>query len=184
MNGIGKIGSAVLCAALAFGVVGCGQSSTQQGSGTQEQQTQEQKTASIGDTIEVQTKYGDLAVTVEGFETNSAYTEEYQDRTWFGSGNTFCALLLTVENKSYQSGSSNAVKIGDYISATIDGASIAPLDTGNPYDSYTNALNGWLNEFPTGSKVKCVLTYALRDVPTQVVAKVGDTEVTMDVTAR
>lgn len=179
----------LLCAcfavALAFALAGCAGNQQSQ----QEKQPEEQKTASVGDEIQVQTKYGDLNVTVEGFETDQATTEQYREYgdTWFDKDGTFCALTMTVENVSYENNDvtpADTLPLGNYVAALDDGAEMEPLNTGNAYGTYTNALNGYLNDFPTGKKAKVALTYCLTDVPSQITAKVGDTEVTMDVTAK
>lgn len=177
----------LLCAcfalAMALALVGCG------GQQKEEQQPEEQKTANVGDEVQVQTKYGDLNVTVTGFETDKATTDQYRQYggSWFDKDGTFCALTMTVENASYENRDitpSDTVPLGNYVAALEDGAEIEPLDTGIDYGTYTNALNGYLNDFPTGKKAKVALTYCLTEVPSQVTVKVGDTEVTVDVTAK
>lgn len=179
---------ALACAAFALAMVlalaGCG--SQQQG---QQQAQEEQKTANVGDEVQVQTKYGDLNVTVTGFETDKATTDQYRKigGSWFDKDGTFAALTMTVENVSYENKDvtpADTLPIGNYVAALEDGAEMKPLDTGESYGTYTNALNGYLQDFPAGKKAKVALSYCLTDVPSQVTVKVGDTEVTVDVATK
>ena len=193
MSKLHLVGTIAVSAALALTLAGCGGNSSQQSNDAKQDQAQEQtqqqekKTANVGEEVTVQTEYGDLAITVEGFETNAQMTEQYKDYSWFGSGNTFGALLFTIENKSYDNTNMSpkgTVPLASYMTVMVDGASVTQLNSGNTYSSYENLLSSYMKDFTAGSKKKCAYTYALPTVPSQVVVKAGDTEITVPVTAK
>lgn len=168
-----------LCLVCAVALVGCS------GGSSEKSKSSEPQTANVSDVISVETNYGDLNITVEGFETNSALTAECRNTggTWFSQDGTFCALLLTLENVSYKdtNTSSNSLNLSRYSYLLVDGAAIEPLTSGFPYENRTTAFAGYVDNFPVGKNGKVAIPFCVVDVPETVVAKIGDYQVTIPV---
>ncbi len=172
----------ILCLAFAVVLTGCSGGNSGDSS---KSKSNEPEAANIGDVINVETSYGDLNITVEGFEANSSLTEqERQSVSTWSADDIFCALLLTVENVSYEDTKtypSDTIRLNKYSYLLVDGAAIEPLSSAFPYGNRTTALGGCVNNFPVGKNGKVAIPYCVTNVPETVVARVGDYEVTIPV---
>lgn len=178
-------------AAGAIGLTGCGTSGQEpSGSAKQEKKPKAKKkavrkTANVGDAVEVKSKLGKLTITVEGCDASQSLTQQYQDGSEeIADGNVVCALMLIVGNESVKDPDGNDGF--DYTQAGIDfttpdGVSVSPFSSGSDYKGYACALGGWMNA-QKGQTDREAVFFQVPDSTQEIIAKLGDTDVTVPIT--
>lgn len=178
-------------AAGAIGLAGCGTSGQEpSGSAKQEKKPKAKKkavrkTANVGDAVEVKSKLGKLTITVEGCDASQSLTQQYQDGSEeIADGNVVCALMLIVGNESVKDPDGNDGF--EYTQAGIDfttpdGVSVSPFSSGSDYKGYACALGGWMNA-QKGQTDREAVFFQVPDSTQEIIAKLGDTDVTVPIT--
>lgn len=178
-------------AAGAIGLAGCGTSGQEtSGSAKQEKKPKAKKktvrkTANVGDAVKVESKLGKLTITVEGCDASQSLTQSYMDGSEeIADGNVVCALMLIVGNESVKDPDGNDGF--DYMQAGIDfttpdGVSVSPFSSGSDYKGYACALGGWMNA-QKGQTDREAVFFQVPDSTQEIVAKLGDTDVTVPIT--
>lgn len=178
-------------AAGAIGLAGCG-TSRQEPSGSAKQEKKPKakkkavrKTANVGDAVEVKSKLGKLTITVEGCDASQSLTQSYMDGSEeIADGNVVCALMLIVGNESVNDPDGNDGF--EYMRAGIDfttpdGVSVSPFNSGSDYKGYACALDGWMNA-QKGQTDREAVFFQVPDSTQAIIAKLGDTDVTVPIT--
>lgn len=178
-------------AAGAIGLAGCGTSGQEpSGSAKQEKKPKAKKkavrkTANVGDAVEVKSKLGKLTITVEGCDASQLLTQQYQDGSEeIADGNVVCALMLIVGNESVKDPDGNDGF--DYTQAGIDfttpdGVSVTPFSSGYDYKGYGDALAGYMLA-NKGQTDREAVFFQVPDSTQEIIAKLGDTDVTVPIT--
>lgn len=178
-------------AAGAIGLAGCGTSGQEpSGSAKQEEKSKAKKkavrkTANAGDAVEVKSKLGKLTITVEGCDASQSLTQQYQDGSEeIADGNVVCALMLIVGNESVKDPNGN--NGFDYTQAGIDfttpdGVSVTPFSSGYDYKGYGDALAGYMLA-NKGQTDREAVFFQVPDSTQEIIAKLGDTDVTVPIT--
>lgn len=132
----------------------------------------------------VSTRYGKLKVTVDGFVTNAAVTEDCRTSPMFGDDSTAGMLLLTVENVSYHDPDAipdDTVELGKCVKVNVGGKAGSLLGFSLAHDGYESAYQGKVQCFSPGTTLKCNLAYELTDVPGEICVTIGDAQVMVPV---
>lgn len=178
-------------AAGAIGLAGCGTSGQKpSGSAKQEKKSKAKKkavrkTANVGDAVEVKSKLGKLTITVEGCDASQSLTQKYQGGSEdIADGNVVCALMLIVDNESVKDPDGNDGF--DYTQAGIDfttpdGVSVTPFSSGYDYKGYGDALAGYMLA-NKGQTDREAVFFQVPDSTQEIIAKLGDTDVTVPIT--
>lgn len=177
-------------AAGAIGLAGCG-TSGQEPSGSTKQAKKHKvkkkavrKTANVGDAVEVKSKLGKLTITVEGCDASQSLTQQYQDGSEeIADGNVVCALMLIVGNESVKDPDGNDGF--NYTQAGIDfttpdGVSVTPFSSGYDYKGYGDALAGYMLA-NKGQTDREAVFFQVPDSTQEIIAKLGDTDVTVPI---
>lgn len=178
-------------AAGAIGLAGCG-TSGQEPSGSVKQEKKPKakkkavrKTANVGDAVEVKSKLGKLTITVEGCDASQSLTQQYQGGSEeIADGNVVCALMLIVGNESVidpdGNDGFNYTQAGiDF--TTPDGVSVTPFSSGYDYKGYGDALAGYMLA-NKGQTDREAVFFQVPDSTQEIIAKLGDTDVTVPIT--
>lgn len=178
-------------AAGAIGLAGCG-TSGQEPSGSVKQEKKPKakkkavrKTANVGDAVEVKSKLGKLTITVEGCDASQSLTQQYQGGSEeIADGNVVCALMLIVGNESVEDPNGNDGF--EYTQAGIDfttpdGVSVTPFSSGYDYKGYGDALAGYMLA-NKGQTDREAVFFQVPDSTQEIIAKLGDTDVTVPIT--
>lgn len=177
-------------AAGAIGLAGCGTSGQEpSGSAKQEKKPKAKKkavrkTANVGDAVEVKSKLGKLTITVEGCDASQSLTQQYQGGSEeIADGNVVCALMLIVGNESVKDPDGNDGF--DYTQAGIDfttpdGVSVTPFSSGYDYKGYGDALAGYMLA-NKGQTDREAVFFQVPDSTQEIIAKLGDTDVTVPI---
>lgn len=178
-------------AAGAIGLAGCGTSGQEpSGSAKQEKKPKAKKkavrkTANVGDAVEVKSKLGKLTITVEGCDASQSLTQQYQGGSEeIADGNVVCALMLIVGNESVEDPDGNDGF--EYTQAGIDfttpdGVSVTPFSSGYDYKGYGDALAGYMLA-NKGQTDREAVFFQVPDSTQEIIAKLGDTDVTVPIT--
>ena len=178
-------------AAGAIGLAGCGTSGQEpSGSAKKEKKPKAKKkavrkTANVGDAVEVKSKLGKLTITVEGCDASQSLTQQYQDGSEeIADGNVVCALMLIVGNESVEDPDGNDGF--EYTQAGIDfttpdGVSVTPFSSGYDYKGYGDALAGYMLA-NKGQTDREAVFFQVPDSTQEIIAKLGDTDVTVPIT--
>lgn len=178
-------------AAGAIGLAGCGTSGQEpSGSAKQEKKPKAKKkavrkTANVGDAVEVKSKLGKLTITVEGCDASQSLTQQYQGGSEeIADGNVVCALMLIVGNESVKDPDGNDgfnyTQVGiDF--TTPDGVSVTPFSSGYDYKGYGDALAGYMLA-NKGQTDREAVFFQVPDSTQEIIAKLGDTDVTVPIT--
>lgn len=178
-------------AAGAIGLAGCGTSGQKpSGSAKQEKKSKAKKkavrkTANVGDAVEVKSKLGKLTITVEGCDASQSLTQQYQGGSEeIADGNVVCALMLIVGNESVKDPNGNDGF--EYTQAGIDfttpdGVSVTPFCSGCDYKGYGDALAGYMLA-NKGQTDREAVFFQVPDSTQEIIAKLGDTDVTVPIT--
>lgn len=178
-------------AAGAIGLAGCGTSGQEpSGSAKKEKKPKAKKkavrkTANVGDAVEVKSKLGKLTITVEGCDASQSLTQQYQGGSEeIADGNVVCALMLIVGNESVEDPDGNDGF--DYTQAGIDfttpdGVSVTPFSSGYDYKGYGDALAGYMLA-NKGQTDREAVFFQVPDSTQEIIAKLGDTDVTVPIT--
>lgn len=178
-------------AAGAIGLAGCGTSGQEpSGSAKQEKKPKAKKkavrkTANVGDAVEVKSKLGKLTITVEGCDASQSLTQQYQGGSEeIADGNVVCALMLIVGNESVEDPDGNDGF--NYTQAGIDfttpdGVSVTPFSSGYDYKGYGDALAGYMLA-NKGQTDREAVFFQVPDSTQEILAKLGDTDVTVPIT--
>ena len=177
-------------AAGAIGLAGCGTSGQEpSGSAKKEKKPKAKKkavrkTANVGDAVEVKSKLGKLTITVEGCDASQSLTQQYQGGSEeIADGNVVCALMLIVGNESVKDPDGNDGF--DYTQAGIDfttpdGVSVTPFSSGYDYKGYGDALAGYMLA-NKGQTDREAVFFQVPDSTQEIIAKLGDTDVTVPI---
>lgn len=180
-----------VAAAGAIGLAGCGTSGQEpSGSAKQEKKPKAKKkavrkTANVGDAVEVKSKLGKLTITVEGCDASQSLTQQYQGGLEeIADGNVVCALMLIVGNESVKDPNGNDgfeyTQVGiDF--TTPDGVSVTPFSSGYGYKGYGDALAGYMLA-NKGQTDREAVFFQVPDSTQEIIAKLGDTDVTVPIT--
>lgn len=178
-------------AAGAIGLAGCGTSGQEpSGSAKQEKKPKAKKkavrkTTNVGDAVEVKSKLGKLTITVEGCDASQSLTQQYQGGSEeIADGNVVCALMLIVGNESVKDPDGNDGF--NYTQAGIDfttpdGVSVTPFSSGYDYKGYGDALAGYMLA-NKGQTDREAVFFQVPDSTQEIIAKLGDTDVTVPIT--
>lgn len=178
-------------AAGAIGLAGCGTSGQEpSGSAKKEEKPKAKKkdvrkTANVGDAVEVKSKLGKLTITVEGCDASQSLTQKYQGGSEdIADGNVVCALMLIVDNESVEDPDGNDGF--EYTQAGIDfttpdGVSVTPFCSGYDYKGYGDALAGYMLA-NKGQTDREAVFFQVPDSTQEIIAKLGDTDVTVPIT--
>ena len=178
-------------AAGAIGLSGCGTSGQEpSGSAKQEKKPKAKKkavrkTANVGDAVEVKSKLGKLTITVEGCDASQSLTQKYHGGSEeIADGNVVCALMLIVGNESVKDPNGNDGF--EYTQAGIDfttpdGVSVTPFSSGYDYKGYGDALAGYMLA-NKGQTDREAVFFQVPDSTQEIIAKLGDTDVTVPIT--
>lgn len=178
-------------AAGAIGLAGCGTSGQEpSGSAKQEKKPKAKKkavrkTANVGDAVEVKSKLGKLTITVEGCDASQSLTQQYQGGSEeIADGNVVCSLMLIVGNESVEDPNGNDGF--EYTQAGIDfttpdGVSVTPFSSGYDYKGYGDALAGYMLA-NKGQTDREAVFFQVPDSTQEILAKLGDTDVTVPIT--
>lgn len=178
-------------AAGAIGLAGCGTSGQEpSGSAKKEKKPKAKKkavrkTANVGDAVEVKSKLGKLTITVEGCDASQSLTQQYQGGSEeIADGNVVCALMLIVGNESVKDPDGNDGF--EYTQAGIDfttpdGVSVTPFCSGYDYRGYGDALAGYMLA-NKGQTDREAVFFQVPDSTQEIIAKLGDTDVTVPIT--
>lgn len=177
-------------AAGAIVLSGCG-TSGQEPSGSSKQEKKPKakkkavrKTANVGDAVEVKSKLGKLTITVEGCDASQSLTQKYQGGSEeIADGNVVCALMLIVGNESVEDPNGNDGF--EYTQAGIDfttpdGVSVTPFSSGYDYKGYGDALAGYMLA-NKGKTDREAVFFQVPDSTQEIIAKLGDTDVTVPI---
>lgn len=143
------------------------------------------KTANVGDAVEVKSKLGKLTITVEGCDASQSLTQSYMDGSEeIADGNVVCALMLIVGNESVKDPNGNDGF--EYTQAGIDfttpdGVSVTPFSSGYDYKGYGDALAGYMLA-NKGQTDREAVFFQVPDSTQEIIAKLGDTDVTVPIT--
>ena len=161
-----KLLLSAIVAVFAFSLVGCSsQSPDDQDSSTSEQsqevsQEQETKTASIGESIPLTSDYGDLNITVDGFEISEEMTDQFVQYGDVSEGNKVGLLLLVVENVSYSDPYNDGIVLDPSVYVNDeDGISISVMSSSLDYGKYTGAAGGFAPDINEGQSKRFALLY-------------------------
>lgn len=175
----------------AIGLAGCGTRGQEpSGSAKQEKKPKAKKkavrkTANVGDAVEVKSKLGKLTITVEGCDASQSLTQQYQGGSEeIADGNVVCALMLIVGNESVEDPDGNDGF--NYTQAGIDfttpdGVSVTPFSSGYDYKGYGDALAGYMLA-NKGQTDREAVFFQVPDSTQEIIAKLGDTDVTVPIT--
>lgn len=178
-------------AAGAIGLAGCGTGGQEpSGSAKQEKKPKAKKkavrkTANVGDAVEVKSKLGKLTITVEGCDASQSLTQKYHGGSEeIADGNVVCALMLVVGNESVKDPNGNDGF--EYTQAGIDfttpdGVSVTPFSSGYDYKGYGDALAGYMLA-NKGQTDREAVFFQVPDSTQEIIAKLGDTDVTVPIT--
>lgn len=177
-------------AAGAIGLSGCG-TSGQEPSGSSKQEKKPKakkkavrKTANVGDAVEVKSKLGKLTITVEGCDASQSLTQKYQGGSEeIADGNVVCALMLIVGNESVKDPNGNdgfEYKQAGIDFTTPDGVSVTPFSSGYDYKGYGDALAGYMLA-NKGQTDREAVFFQVPDSTKEIIAKLGDTDVTVPI---
>lgn len=178
-------------AAGAIGLAGCGTSGQEpSGSAKQEKKPKAKKkavrkTANVGDAVEVKSKLGKLTITVEGCDASQSLTQQYQGGSEeIADGNVVCALMLIVGNESVKDPDGNDgfnYNQAGIDFTTPDGVSVTPFSSGYDYKGYGDALAGYMLA-NKGQTDREAVFFQVPDSTQEIIAKLGDTDVTVPIT--
>ena len=180
-----------MVAAGVLGVEGCGSTegvssgSSESGKKAKAKKKAVRKTANVGDAVEVKSKLGKLTITVEGCDASQSLTQQYQGGLEeIADGNVVCALMLIVGNESVKDPDGNDGF--DYTQAGIDfttpdGVSVTPFSSGYDYKGYGDALAGYMLA-NKGQTDREAVFFQVPDSTQEIIAKLGDTDVTVPIT--
>lgn len=178
-------------AAGAIGLAGCGTSGQEpSGSAKQEKKPKAKKkavrkTANVGDAVEVKSKLGKLTITVEGCDASQSLTQQYQGGSEeIADGNVVCALMLIVGNESVEDPDGNDgfnYNQAGIDFTTPDGVSVTPFSSGYDYKGYGDALAGYMLA-NKGLTDREAVFFQVPDSTQEIIAKLGDTDVTVPIT--
>lgn len=178
-------------AAGAIGLAGCGTSGQEpSGSAKQEKKPKAKKkavrkAANVGEAVKVESKLGKLTVTVNGCDASLSLTQDYMDGSEeIADGNVVCALMLIVGNESVKDPNGNDGF--EYTQAGIDfttpdGVSVTPFCSGYDYKGYGDALAGYMLA-NKGQTDREAVFFQVSDSTQEIIAKLGDTDVTVPIT--
>lgn len=142
------------------------------------------KTANVGEAVKVESKLGKLTVTVDGCDASQSLMQSYGDGSEeIADGNVVCALMLIVGNESVKDPDDNDGF--EYMQAGIDfttpdGVSVSPFSSGSDYKGYACALGGWMNA-QKGQTDREAVFFQVPDSTQEIIAKLGDTDVTVPI---
>ena len=175
----------------AIGLAGCGTSGQEpSGSAKQEKKPKAKKkavrkTANVGDAVEVKSKLGKLTITVEGCDASQSLTQQYQGGSEeIADGNVVCALMLIVGNESVKDPDGNDgfnYNQAGIDFTTPDGVSVTPFSSGSDYKGYGDALAGYMLA-NKGQTDRDAVFFQVPDSTQEIIAKLGDTDVTVPIT--
>lgn len=185
MKKAGMLVAIVAAMVLALCLVGC--SSSGDASSEESQKPQEPKTAAIGESVPVATKYGDLEVAVDGFKIVSSLDPTFPNE--LADGQTIGLALLTVKNVSYDMKTTTTNTQGDPVSivpdvytADADGVTMTAMSSSTDYGGYKGAAGGYYFT-KIGQTNKVALFYAVDPKLSSVTVHAGDYEVPVTVEA-
>ena len=188
-----KLAYAAIAATMAVTLAGCANSETQSQESTEQQQQQTvtenqapEKTgpiqASIGDTIDVSTDYGDIAVTIDGFVFDDAMASSFAEYGQMQEGRTVGLLQMTVENVSFDYDDYDGIPLSDFVYAE-DSSGVAmtvmssAINNGNEYQP----IAGGYYSCQQGKTMRVAIPYVANPEMTEVTAVVGDYEVPVQI---
>lgn len=167
--------------AIALVVSGCAKQATNDAP----QESDEPKTAEVGEAVPVQTKNGDIEITVDAFEDNAKATDAMAEYGHISDGQRIGLLKVVVKNVSYEAKDSS---LADYIDLTsgvsvIDAEGISLNDLSSAFDigEYAGAAGGMV-ECKQGESKRAAIFYPTDVGATEVTVKAGDYTISVPVT--
>lgn len=140
-----------------------------------DQQAADDKTASVGDEIVIDSVYGEVKVTVDGFELSEGMRARYARGTNIRDSRTIGVLLLKIENVSYSNPyGDNYISLNGIMRLKDgDGITLTEMSSTYEYGEYKGA-GGPHFDLPKGDTGKFAMFYIVsRDTDTVTLA-IGD----------
>lgn len=171
-----KLAYAAIAATMAVTLAGC--------AGAQSADQEETLTGAVGDRIEMTTTAGDIAITVDGFETNQAITDEFVELGHIEDGKSVGLLKMTVENISFDAQNGGYVPLSDIVYVKDEsGVTMNVLDRGKGASGeYEYAVWGQYKH-PEGATMRVAMPLVTSPSTVEVTAVVGGREVPVPVEA-
>lgn len=172
---------AIAVVAMALVVPGC----ARQAMNDTPEATNEPKTAEVGETVPVQTKNGDIEITVDAFEDNAKATDAMAEYGHISDGQRIGLLKVVVKNMSYEAKDSSLADYIDLTSGTsvIDAEGISLNDLSSAFDigEYAGAAGGMV-ECKQGESKRAAIFYPIDAGASEVTVKAGDYTISVPVT--
>ena len=143
-----------LVAVMAFVLCGCSQSNSQNDNsdkGQEENQKQEIQTAEVGESIPITSEYGDISITVDGFEISDEMTDQFSQ---------YGLLLLVVENVSYSDPYNDGILLDPTVYVNDEeGISLTVMNSSLDYGEYMGAAGGFAPGVNEGQSKRVAILY-------------------------
>jgi hypothetical protein len=178
-----------LTALSTLALVGCGSESSStddeesSSSDTADTPEEEQPTeAAVGDVVAVSTEYGDVNVTIDGFETSQSMTDDFRSYGEITDSEVVGVLMLVLENVSFDDGYNEGFVALDEVFRVEDpdGISVSYMNSGYDYGQYKCAA-GAFAECAIGETARFAIMYAMSPSITQVTVVFPDVNTTVPV---
>lgn len=181
-----KLLIAVLVAAMAFVLCGCSQPNSQNDNsdkGQEVNQKQEIQTAKVGESISLTSDYGDMNITVDGFEISDEMTDQFLQYGDVSEGNKVGLLLLVVENVSYSDPYNDGILLDPTVYVNDEeGISLTVMNSSLNYGKYMGAAGGFAPGINEGQSKRVAILYQVDPEIENVEVHVADTVVDCPVT--
>lgn len=175
-----------LVAVMAFALCGCSQSNNQSNDSEQTQevnQEQEIQTAKVGESISLTSDYGDMNITVDGFEISDEMTDQFSQYGDVSEGNKVGLLLLVVENVSYSDPYNDGILLDPTVYVNDEeGISLTVMNSSLNYGKYMGAAGGFAPGITEGQSKRVAILYQVDPEIENVEVHVADTVVDCPVT--
>ena len=176
----------VFVAVMAFALCGCSQSNNQSNDSEQTQevnQEQEIQTAKVGESISLTSDYGDMNITVDGFEISDEMTDQFSQYGDVSEGNKVGLLLLVVENVSYSDPYNDGILLDPTVYVNDEeGISLTVMNSSLDYGEYMGAAGGFVPGVNEGQSKRVAILYQVDPEMENAEVHVADTVVDCPVT--
>lgn len=185
----------VLCiVVIVFGILmyslgvsaGIKSASTQTASKSSTSSTSQKETASVGDTVSVSTKHGDIGISVDAFLDSSDMTSKFLSQGQIKDGQSVGLLELVVSNTSYSNTASSSqqyyISLPSCLSVTgSDGVNLSVLSSGYDAGMYKMAAGGFF-ECKPGESERIAVPYTIANGMENVTVLAGNYSIPVAVT--
>lgn len=138
--------------------------------------------ATVGEAVEVETKYGAVTVTVDGFEDSQEMRDEFAKYDKVDDGMRVGLLLLVVKNDSCEMNEYGTLFLdGDVYVEDSDGITINAMSGAYDYGQY-EAAPGYAFDCEVGQTKRVAVPFQIPEGTSEVTVVLGDTRVPVSVT--